>query len=289
MTHGSRGPGARARWRTLAFGVATLLGRPRGFFLPHRYADAIAPPRTYPELEEPFRLAEPAFHELFDRIDGYGADLRAIGGGPPPQPRWDQDWFPRLDAAPAYALVRATRPGRIVEVGSGHSTRFLARAVRDGDLATALVTVDPAPRAGIDGLGADVRRTTLQAALAGADDPFRFAPGDILFIDSSHLLMPGSDVDLLLTRLLPRLPPGGILHVHDVFLPDAYPRAWSWRGYNEQNALAPLLCGAGFEILFASRWAATRMADRLARSALAALPIPPGAWETSLWLRRGPA
>src|SRR6185503_4717515 len=69
-------------------------------------------------------------------IENYRAELEAIGFEPPPAPRWNQDWFPRLDAAAAYAMVRITQPRRIVEVGSGHSTRFLARAVADGGLAT---------------------------------------------------------------------------------------------------------------------------------------------------------
>jgi len=47
------------------------------------------------------------FFAVLDRIDSYAADLAAIGGAPPPAPRWDQDWFPRLDAAAAYATVRA--------------------------------------------------------------------------------------------------------------------------------------------------------------------------------------
>src|SRR5690606_10000540 len=133
---------------------------------------------------------------------------------------------------------------RIVEIGSGHSTRFLARAVSDGRLATQIVAVDPAPRAVIAGLPVAYRRSTLQSALVEAPLLFDFGPDDMLFVDSSHLLMPGSDVDLLLNRLVPRLPAGAVLHIHDVFLPDAYPAAWAWRGYNEQNAVAPLLaCG----------------------------------------------
>jgi len=74
---------------------------------------------------------EPAFAAHLAAIESLAAALQAIGGAPPPAPRWNQDWFPRLDAAAAYAMVRRHRPARIVEVGSGHSTRFLARAVVD--------------------------------------------------------------------------------------------------------------------------------------------------------------
>lgn len=281
------GDGARARLRTLRFGLATLLGRrPRGFFLPYRYAASTVPPQHYPELESLFRAAEPAFLGVLDEIDAHAAVLTAIGVAPPPAPRWDQDWFPRLDAAAAYALIRRHLPERIVEVGSGHSTRFMARAVADAGLHTQIVAIDPAPRAAIDGLGLDLRRCTLQQALDGADEIFRFGARDVLFVDSSHLLVAGSDVDLLLNRVVPRLPTGALLHVHDVFLPDGYPAGWGWRGYNEQNAIGPLLAHDAFELLFASHWTATRLAARIDRSVLARLPLPAGAWETSLWLRR---
>ena len=68
-------------------------------------------------------------------------------------PRFTQDWFPRLDAAAAYAMVRRARPSRLVEIGAGHSTRFMAQAVADGGLATQIVCIDPRPRIAIEGKG----------------------------------------------------------------------------------------------------------------------------------------
>ena len=277
------------RLRRLSMGLATLLGiRRRGFFIPYRYADRIAPRPgrdAYPAMAALMRAAEPSMAALLADIDGLAADLERIGAGRPPEPRWAQDWFPRLDAAAAYAMVRRHRPARIVEVGSGHSTRFLARAVRDGKLATRIVAIDPAPRADIAGLGVEILRKTVQEV-----DPTVFdglAAGDILFIDSSHILMPGSDVDLLLSTVLARLPAGVLLHVHDIFLPDDYPAGWTWRGYNEQQGIAALLAGGGWDIVFASHYAATRLADRLAATVIGRLPLAEGAVESGLWLRRG--
>src|SRR4051812_6335364 len=85
-------------------------------------------------------------------IEDLAEQLQAIGADSPPAPRWNQDWFPRLDAAAAYAIVRMTGPRCIVEVGSGHSTRFLARAAADGALETQITCIDPAPRASIAAL-----------------------------------------------------------------------------------------------------------------------------------------
>lgn len=279
------------RGRRLRLGLLTVLGLAhKGIFIPYRYADSLAPAGErppYAAIEALFRRSEPAFADVLARVDHHAANLRAIGREPPPAPRWAQDWFPRLDAAVAYAMVRDARPQRIVELGSGHSTRFLARAVRDGTLSCRITAIDPAPRSAIDGLPevAVVRSTVQDAGLT----PFeKLGTGDILFVDSSHILMPGSDVDIVLNHLLPKLPAGVLIHVHDVLLPDDYPARWAWRGYNEQLALVSLMLAGGYEPVFASHYVATRMQAVLERTIVARLPIERGAIETSLWLKKKP-
>ncbi len=276
------------RLRSLRFGLATLLGlAPRGFFIPYRHADAVAPPgerAPYDAIQTLFGRAEAGFNQRLAGLAGYYGALRAIAGAPPPAPRWEQDWFPRLDAAMAYAMVRDGAPKRIVEVGSGHSTRFLARAVADGGAKPRFTAIDPAPRAVIEGLDIEIIQLTVQRA---GTAPFEgLAAGDILFIDSSHILMPGTDVDFLMNRVMPALPPGVLVHLHDIFLPDDYPPAWAWRGYNEQLAVAALLTAGGYRALFASHYAATRMAEAVAHSAAGGLPLMDGALESSLWLEK---
>jgi hypothetical protein len=276
--------GSLRRWY---LGLNTLLGRRRGFFIPYRYAARLPPPGRPSAYDGIGRLLDLQSSVLAEQLAGLGQyrdDLRRIGAEPAPAPRWTQDWFPRLDAAVAYALVRRHRPARIVEIGSGHSTRFLARAVADGALATRILAIDPAPRAALRGLPVE----WLAAAVPAVGlEPFRgLLAGDILFIDSSHILMPGSDVDFVLNEILPLLPAGVLVHVHDIFLPDDYPASWAWRGYNEQAAIAPLL-HAGWQVVFASRYAVTRLRAAVEGSVAAELPLLPGAFESSLWLRRG--
>ncbi len=273
-------------------GLATVLGlAPRGFFIPYRYAARLPGPGArpvYAALEAVLDREVAAFEALLAEIDGHAGELAAIGGAVPPAPRWDQDWFPPLDAAALYALIRRRRPARVVEIGSGHSTRFAARAVADGGLATAITAIDPRPRATLDGLDIELRRETLAEAGTG---PFRdLAAGDLLLVDSSHIAMPGSDVDDVLARVLPVLPAGVAVQFHDIFLPDDYPADWAWRGYNEQTAVAALLGAGGWRPLFASHYVTTRMPARLAASAVAGLPHRPGARAASLWLeKRGTA
>jgi len=218
---------------------------------------------------------------LLRLIEQYAAALEAIGAEPPPAPRWNQDWFPRLDAAAAYAMVRSARPKRIVEVGSGHSTRFLARAVADGGLDTHIVAIDPSPRATIEKLAVEWLRTPVQRVAAFP----ALAPGDILFIDSSHQLKPGSDVEFLLKAVLPMLPAGVRVHFHDIFLPDDYPPAWAWRRYNEQAAVASLIESNIFKVDFASHALVSRSPERIS-GVLARLPLVEGAIESSLCLTK---
>ena len=286
---------SRSARRRAWFGLLTALGiAERGFFIPYRYAGAqkhAVPRPSYAAVEALFAAREAAFAERLGWIDDHAEALRRIGTAPAPAPRWAQDWFPRLDAAVAYAQVRQLAPRRIVEVGAGHSTRFLLQAVIDGDLATQITSIDPAPRARL--AAADPRlslvHSTLQEAVGQdvGETPFAaLQAGDLLSVDSSHILMPGSDVDILFGHVLPSLPSGVLLHLHDIFLPDDYPAAWRWRGYNEQLGVVPLLLGGAWEVDFASHYVVTRMKETVARSAVAGLPLVPGARESSLWLRR---
>lgn len=274
---------SRGRRRHLTMGLATILGlSPRGFFLPYRYADSVQP-GGYPGLEPLFEAAVPRFETVLAQIEALADDIERLAGEPP-APRFDQAWFPRLDALAAYTLVRKQRPSRIVEVGSGHSTRFLAAAIRDAKLDTELVCIDPAPRASLAGLDVAWRKTVLQGA--PPDDIDALGAGDLLFIDSSHLLMPGTDVDYLIGHVLPALAAGVLLHIHDIFLPAPYPEAWAWRGYNEQAAIAALLQGDGYDLMFASHAVTTRMAERLKRHPVFQVTAEESGLPSSLWLKK---
>lgn len=275
--------------RLLATGARTLLGvRREMLFIPYRYASGILPAGSraaYPAVEKAFRKASPSFLEMLGGMDQFADRFAAFSNAEPPLPRWEQDWFPRLDGAAAYAMVRWLKPKRIVEAGSGHSTRFMAAAIRDGGLATKISAIDPAPRADIAGLEeVEAVQVTVQEAPGSLFDDL--GDGDFLSIDSSHLLLPGSDVDILLNRILPTLPKGVVVHIHDMFLPDDYPVEWDWRGYSEQLGVLPLVTGSDYEIIWSSRYVSTRLAVDLKKSRTGKLPMPEGALESSLWLRK---
>lgn len=280
-------PGRAWRRRTW-YGLQTLLGaQPRGFFIPYRYAadlPAAGERPRYESIESLLASAQSSFERVLSGIETFSGDLTRIGDEPPPAPRWTQDWFPPLDAAAAYTVTRQLRPRRILEVGSGHSTRFFCRAVRDGGLETEITAIDPAPRAVLRDLPVTWRRETLPLEDLSA---FRMLEaGDILAIDSSHILMPGSDVDFLLCRVLPIVPAGVWVQFHDIFLPDDYPIDWAWRGYNEQLGLAPLLQGGSWRPRFASHYVVRSMRAQLYETFIGELALRPGNLNSAFWIEK---
>jgi len=273
--------------RRLRMGLNTLLNiKKQGFFIPYRYADTFPAPETrelYPAVFDVFKSCEPAFEKFLGEMDGYAKIFSEFGKDHPPAPRWEQDWFPRLDGAAAYKMVRDCKPANIIEVGSGHSTRFMVQAINDGNLDTRFTAIDPAPRADISKLPITIHNDIVQNSRVEIFD--QLGSGDILFIDSSHIAMPGSDVDFLFLNILPRLPSGVIVHIHDIFLPHDYPQSWEWRGYNEQQVVAPLLF-SGYEVLFSSQYAARQMSEKVDALDIGKIRLPNGAFETSLWLQK---
>ncbi len=253
-----------------------------GYSIPYRYANELKA-ISYRSAGQSLAGAAHDFRRVLGWIAKYEVVLRGLSG-PPPTPRWDQDWFTGLDGAAAYALVREIAPKKILEVGSGHSTRFMAQALRDGEISCSHVCIDPAPRATLNGIGVEHRRTLLsQDDLLEIRD---LQSEDILFVDSSHVMMPGTDVDLIFSEFLGALNKGVIVHLHDIFLPDPYPKVWTWRGYNEQCLAAAILTLDAFQPIFSSHYVRTRMAEELTTFGLGKLPRQQLVPESSLWMTR---
>ena len=200
-------------------------------------------------------------------------------------PHWNNPWMPASDGMALYCLIALKQPRRYVEVGSGISTRFVRRAIRDHGLSTVIVSVDPEPRAEVDALCDEVIRAPFEHTDPGL---FReLGAGDMVFVDSSHRCFMGSDVTVLFTEVLPSLAAGVTVGLHDIFLPFDYPGEWVPRYYSEQYLLACYLLagGAPFRVVLPMHFALAHpdCADA-ARILAGALPpgIAPGG--TSFWL-----
>lgn len=154
-------------------------------------------------------------------------------------PLWNNGYFSGLDAITLYGMLGLRKPCRYLEIGSGNSTKFARRAVRDLGLSTTITSIDPFPRAEIDALCDRVIRQPVEAVDDAVFDELE--SGDILFIDNSHRVFTNSDANVCFLEILPRLTTGVLVHVHDIFLPYDYPATWMSRHYSEQYLLAAFM------------------------------------------------
>jgi Methyltransferase domain len=180
----------------------------------------------------------------FCKLKDYLSQIPEELSGDALEPCWmPHRFFSSLDAVALYGMLVEFRPRRVIEVGSGDSTKFARRAIRDHGLPTHLTSIDPQPRASIDHLCDCVIRQPLEDV-----DPSFFEelqPGDFLFIDSSHRTFTNSDVTILFMSLLPSLRERVLVHLHDIFWPFDYPPEWNDRYYSEQYLLGAHLLSAG--------------------------------------------
>ena len=167
--------------------------------------------------------------------------------------------YPLPDARLLYAMVRDLRPASIVELGSGQTSRVIAQACvanRADGVSTRFEAFDPFPIAvdeTLPGLSS-LRRVPAQEV---TEDVFtQLADGDVLFVDTTHTVKIGSDVNRIILRILPALAPGVVVHFHDICLPHEYPRylfedyALYWA---EQYLLQAFLAmNPSFEVLYAT-------------------------------------
>jgi len=191
-----------------------------------------------------------------------------------------------VDALVAYCMVRHFKPRTIIEVGSGFSSLVLGQAA-ERNKTSGLVCIEPFPREflreGFPGL-----RSLIEKKVQDIELEFfsQLGSGDILFIDSSHTVKIGSDVNYLFLEVLPRLRPGVIVHVHDIFLPFEYRRDWvldELRFWSEQYLLQAFLAfNSEFEVLMANSYLKHYHEEDLK----AAFPTL-NRWEGgSFWMRR---
>lgn len=197
--------------------------------------------------------------------------------------------YESVDAEILYCMVRAYHPKRIFEIGSGYSTRVSAEALSKNGDGGELVGFEPYPspvlRAGFPGLTRLVPKKIQDVPLETFD---ALEANDVLFIDSSHAASTGSDVVREYLEIIPRVKPGVLVHIHDIFLPRDYPKEWvlkEHRFWNEQYLLQAFLAfNSDFEVLWAGQYMHMRHPEAFTAAFASYDParVSPG----SFWIRR---
>ena len=247
------GAAALARGGQAGQGDGIKLGHPPGHF----YSPIVDPAKARKYVE---RYANPSLAD----IAGVDLDLEQMRrfwqaqagilryefkpeGGPDRYHR-DATHYPRSDAITLRAMIHHHRPRRMIEIGSGWSSVCALDAAEAAGIEFSLTCIEPFPRrlrsalrAGDEKLVTILERYVQDLPATVFKD---LAAGDILFIDSSHVLKTGSDVHHELFHILPALEPGVLVHFHDCRWPFEYPRGFIFeRGYswNEAYAVRALL------------------------------------------------
>lgn len=195
------------------------------------------------------------------------------------------------DGAILHSMVRKFRPNKIVEVGSGYSTLVSLNATKINRKSTYITAIEPFPSDFLKELeenNENIRIIKSKVEHVPIDTFKELSDSDILFIDSSHVVTCGNDVNFLFLNVLPQLAEGVLVHVHDIRFPYEYPKEWLLRYHhfwNEQYLLnAFLLFNNSFEVLWAGHYMSEKYGERLEK-------ILPGykqgeGWPGSFWMRR---
>lgn len=170
-------------------------------------------------------------------------------------------FFPSPDAEIYSAMLLDHRPSEIIEIGSGFSTLVAREAISFDRLDTRLKVIDPQPRRSVEGWADEI---VYKRAENSRLESHAFRSDSLLFIDSSHICRSLSDVTFLYCNLLPNLPAGVLIHIHDVFLPYDYPDNYFERFYSEQYLLHCLLSDSNkFRVRLATHFLAREYASEM--------------------------
>lgn len=205
-----------------------------------------------PALDARLRANLSSYSALLGQIlDEFSSDLRRLplvaeeDGGP----AWSNKFLPPLDLIVLYGMLRRLEPSTYFEIGSGLSTLVARRAIQDGGRRTRIIAVDPVPRTDVASACDELMRQPFQSLDLQSLELRR---RDVVFLDGSHRAQMDSDVTVFMLELLPNLPRGVHVQIHDVYLPNDYPPEWAERRYNEQYLLACHLISAPerYEVTF---------------------------------------
>ena len=206
----------------------------------------------------------------------------------------NNDSFGPVDGEIAYCMIRHFKPRKIIEIGSGNSTYLMAYAIlknreENERYDCDLTAIEPYPnatlKAGFPGLSKLTDQKVQSVPLSQFSN---LSDSDILFIDSSHVLKIGSDVQYEYLDILPRLQKGVIIHIHDILSPAEYHKKWvlTWHLFwNEQYLLQAFL---SFNDSFAVLWAGSYMHLNHSEALERAFSSysKDDSWPTSFWMRK---
>jgi len=155
-------------------------------------------------------------------------------------------FFEHGDAEIYYQLIRRYKPRNILEIGSGQSTLIALEAIKKNKNTyktnTKITCVEPYENIWLNRLNIKILRKKIEDV--DKNYYLKLKSGDILFVDSSHIIKPQGDVLKIFFEIIPKLKKGVIIHIHDIFTPKDYPKKWlitENKFWNEQYLVEALM------------------------------------------------
>jgi hypothetical protein len=270
-------------------------------------AEFVTPGHFYSPIVDPRSLPRNICSTLPEQIEGISLDIEDMESlwlnmlphmATLPFPRAksaafryfiDNGMYEYGDAAVYYAILRETTPSRIVEIGSGFSSALLLDTLELDQRHDVDVTfIEPYPDTLNSLLRHEDRERVRILSMPVQDVPLwefeRLRAGDILFIDSSHVLKTGSDVAFEIFDILPSVNAGVRVHFHDIFYPFEYVKKWVFtdnRSWNEIYALrAFLMYNTRYRVEFFSTYFVHMLPELVLKTLPGMLEAPGG----NIWL-----
>lgn len=130
------------------------------------------------------------------------------------------EFFGVVDASVLQAIIKIHQPKQYIEIGAGISTKYAKAIIREENLDTKIIAIDPFPRS-------EINQICDELITAPFETKFEYViekanPGDIVFLDGSHYVFPNNDTVMFFFQVLNKLPKGTIIHIHDIYLPFDY-------------------------------------------------------------------
>ena len=234
------------------------------------------------------KINESEMLELLKKMAGYKTEYASI--------HTDSGYASNGDGAVLYGMVRQLKPKKILEVGSGFSTRIAWQALEKNRTSDSqpgeIIAIEPYPKDVLRELADKADNVSLmqrKVETLGEQVFTELENTDILFIDSSHVVKMGNDVHYLYLSVLPKVPVGTIIHIHDIRFPFDYPKDWLLKGkkfWTEQYLLQMFLTfNDNFQILFAGNYMYDRHPDLMAEALVGLDPQDDG-WPGCFWIKR---
>ncbi len=125
-----------------------------------------------------------------------------------------------------YAFIINEKPSRIIQVGCGVATAVILLASSSANYKPEIICVEPFPTSYLINLEKNGIITLIREKAQKVDisSLTNLGPGDLFFLDSTHTVKPGSEVNKVILEVFPRLSKDVWVHIHDIFFPYDYTR-----------------------------------------------------------------